>query len=91
INATQALQKPLWLGLACEGDCRKQIDIAKQVNTQLGEWQRLSFSLACFADEPMDFAKIVMPFYLATDAAVEIRFSDVVIQAASAENTIQCN
>jgi beta-glucosidase len=39
----------------------------------------------------MDFAKIVMPFYLATDAAVEIRFSDVVIQAASAENTIQCN
>jgi beta-glucosidase len=91
INATQALQKPLWLGMACEGDCRKQIDIATQVNTQVGEWQSLSFSLACFADEPMDFAKIVMPFYLATDAAAEIRFSDVVIQAASTENTIKCN
>ena len=84
------MQKPLWLGMACEGDCRKQVDIAQQVNSKLGEWQALSFSLACFADEPMDFGKITMPFYLATDAKVDISFSDVVIQAQPSENTITC-
>ncbi|MGX9463244.1 glycoside hydrolase family 3 protein [Shewanella sp. A14] len=91
IKTTQALQKPLWLGMACEGDCRKQVDIAKWVNRKQGEWQRLHFSMTCFADEPMNFAKIVMPFYLATDAKIDIRFSDVVIKASSSSNTIQCN
>ncbi|WP_445780268.1 glycoside hydrolase family 3 protein [Shewanella sp.] len=90
IKSSALMQKPLWLGMACEGDCRKQVDIAQQVNSKLGEWQALSFSLACFADEPMDFGKITMPFYLATDAKVDISFSDVVIQAQPSENTITC-
>ncbi|UAL45060.1 exo 1,3/1,4-beta-D-glucan glucohydrolase [Shewanella inventionis] len=90
IKSSAVLEKPLWLGMACEGDCRKQLDIAQQVNSQLGEWQTLSFSLACFADEPMDFGKITMPFYLATDAKVDISFSDVVIKSQPSENTVTC-
>jgi beta-glucosidase len=84
------VQKPLWLGLACEGDCRQQVDIAKLVNATLGERQAISVSLNCFAGEPMDFAKLVSPFYLATGVKVELSFSDVVIQAKQGGNTIQC-
>ncbi|MDD8057574.1 glycoside hydrolase family 3 protein [Shewanella metallivivens] len=90
IKSTTSLQKPLWLGMACEGDCLQQVDIAQQVNSKLGEWQSLSFSLACFARAPMDFGKITMPFYLATEAKGDISFSDVVIQAQPSDNTIQC-
>ena len=72
IKVEQSVSKPLWLGLACQGDCRQQVDIAKLVNTRLAEWQNVSISLACFAGEPMDFGKIAMPFYLSTDAEVYI-------------------
>ncbi|AZG73903.1 glycoside hydrolase family 3 protein [Shewanella livingstonensis] len=91
IKTEQLLQKPLWLGLACEGDCRQQVDIAKQANTTLGKWQNISISLACFAGKPMDFGKIIIPFYLTTDAKVDISFSDVVIQATPSEKTIRCH
>ncbi|WP_350431264.1 glycoside hydrolase family 3 N-terminal domain-containing protein [Shewanella sp. H8] len=91
INALQLVQKPLWLGLACEGNCRQQVDITELVNTKLGEWQNINISLACFAGEPMDFGKITIPFYLTTDAKVDISFSDVVIKTTSTENTIRCN
>jgi len=91
IKVEQSVSKPLWLGLACQGDCRQQVDIAKLVNTRLAEWQNVSISLACFAGEPMDFGKIAMPFYLSTDAKVDISFSDVVIKATANDNTIQCN
>jgi beta-glucosidase len=90
IKTTASLQKPLWLGMACEGDCRKQIDIAQQVNSKLGEWQSISVSLACFASEPMDFGKITMPFYIATNDKVDVSFSDVVIHTQPSDNTIQC-
>ncbi|WP_282110354.1 glycoside hydrolase family 3 protein [Shewanella algicola] len=90
IKATISLQKPLWLGMACEGDCRKQVDITQQVNSKLGEWQNISVSLACFASEPMDFGKITMPFYLATSDKVDVSFSDVVIHTQPGENTVQC-
>ncbi|WP_137226596.1 exo 1,3/1,4-beta-D-glucan glucohydrolase [Shewanella sp. MEBiC00475] len=91
IKALQLVQKPLWLGLACEGDCRQQVDITKLVNAKLGDWQNINISLACFAGEPMDFGKITIPFYLTTDAKVDISFSDVVIKTTSTENTIRCN
>ena len=89
IKVDTALTQPLWLGMACEGDCRPQYDISKQVT--VGEWNNVSVALNCFASESMDFGKIVSPFFLATDAMVELSFSDVIIQANHQPNTIQCN
>jgi beta-glucosidase len=89
IKVDSALNKPLWLGMACEGDCRAQYDISKQVT--VGEWNNVSVALNCFAQESMDFGKMVSPFYLATDAKVQLSFSDVLIQANHQAHTIQCN
>lgn len=88
IKVDSALTQPLWLGMACEGDCRPQYDISKQVS--VGEWKSISVALNCFVTESMDFGKIVSPFYLATDAKVELSFSDVIIQASHQPQTIQC-
>ncbi|UJF20440.1 glycoside hydrolase family 3 protein [Shewanella sp. OMA3-2] len=89
IKVDSALTQPLWLGMACEGDCRPQYDISKQVSA--GEWKNISVALNCFATESMDFAKIVSPFFLATAAKVELSFSDVIIQASHQPMTIQCH
>jgi beta-glucosidase len=89
IKVDSALNQPLWLGMACEGDCRAQYDISKQVT--VGEWNNVSVALNCFAQESMDFGKMVSPFYLATDAKVQLSFSDVLIQANHQAHTIQCN
>jgi beta-glucosidase len=48
-------------------------------------------ALNCFAQESMDFGKMVSPFYLATDAKVQLSFSDVLIQANHQAHTIQCD
>ncbi|ABE55884.1 exo-1,4-beta-glucosidase [Shewanella denitrificans OS217] len=89
IKVDSALNQPLWLGMACEGDCRAQYDISKQVT--VGEWNNVSVALNCFVQESMDFGKMVSPFYLATDAKVQLSFSDVLIQANHQAHTIQCN
>ena len=89
IKVDNDLTHPLWLGMACEGECRPQFDIAGLVKP--GEWQNISVSLSCFKQDTMDFSKIVSPFYLATAAKVQLSFSDVVIQAKQQLNTVQCD
>ncbi|MCW3174089.1 glycoside hydrolase family 3 protein [Shewanella subflava] len=89
IKVDNPLTHPLWLGMACEGECRPQYDIAGLVKP--GEWQNLSVSLNCFKQDTMDFSKIVSPFYLATTAKVQLSFSDVVIQAHQQQDTVQCD
>lgn len=89
IKVDNDLTHPLWLGMACEGECRPQFDIAGLVKPS--EWQNISVSLRCFNQDTMDFSKIVSPFYLATAAKVQLSFSDVVIQAKQQLNTVQCD
>ncbi|MGZ9898677.1 glycoside hydrolase family 3 protein [Shewanella gaetbuli] len=88
IKVDNELSKPLLVGIACEGDCKPSVDITEQVT--VGKWQDVSVSLSCFDTEQMDFGKIVMPFWLATDAKVSVSFSDVVIKGSAETNTVQC-
>ncbi|WP_247663129.1 glycoside hydrolase family 3 N-terminal domain-containing protein [Shewanella sp. MMG014] len=91
IKTTNKVEQPVMLGVACDRDCRADVDIANALNTAVGEWQTISVDLKCFANKDVNFGNINTPFYLATNGSAEINFSDLLIVPNAAETaTISC-
>ncbi|WP_144209590.1 glycoside hydrolase family 3 protein [Shewanella donghaensis] len=92
IKTASELQQPVLLGMACDRDCRADVDITQQLNAvPVNTWQTISVDLKCFSDKKLDFGKINTPFYLSTTGKAEVSFSDLVIVPNGAEQaTISC-
>ncbi|WP_241904067.1 glycoside hydrolase family 3 N-terminal domain-containing protein [Shewanella sp. 10N.286.52.B9] len=92
IKTAKKLEQPLLLGMACDRDCRADVDITEQLNSvAIDTWQTISVDLQCFKEQQLDFGKINTPFYLSTIGAAEVSFSDLVIVPNGAEQaTISC-
>lgn len=88
----------VYISMNCEafseekGSCRTQLDITETVNAlPLGEWSNVSLDLKCFADKGIKFEKIVSPFSLESEGALQVALSDINIVPQSAkEATISC-
>ncbi|NKF51686.1 glycoside hydrolase family 3 protein [Shewanella sp. WXL01] len=92
LKADEKLTQPLTLGVSCNRDCRGGVDISEQLNSALGKWQTVSVDLTCFAEQGVNFATVNTPFYLATEQAVTVSFSDLHLVPNSAESAaIVCN
>ncbi|MEP0354653.1 exo 1,3/1,4-beta-D-glucan glucohydrolase [Paraglaciecola sp.] len=88
----------VYVAMNCEafseekGSCRTQLDITESVSTlPLDEWSSLSFDLKCFADKGIKFEKIVSPFSLESEGALQISVSDINLVPQTAKDaTISC-
>ncbi|QIR14893.1 glycoside hydrolase family 3 protein [Shewanella aestuarii] len=89
IQVQDKLEQPLMIGMVCEGACLGQFDISEQVNAKVNTWQTIQIPLSCFAKQGFDFAKVIVPFYIATQANTTVSFSDVVITNVSASDNSQ--
>lgn len=91
IKTTNKVEKPVMLGVACDRDCRADVDIAGALNESVGTWQTISVDLKCFANQQVEFGNINTPFYIATEGKAEINFSDLLIVPNAANDaTITC-
>ncbi len=79
--------------MRCETDCDSKVDIRNLVNeSTLGEWQRYSIDLECFAKLGATMDKIVAPFVIRTAEATKLSLSNVNIEPSSADKaSINCH
>lgn len=89
--------RPVHLTMGCRGEqCpdfrRASVDITTLVNTSpRNEWNRLSVSLKCFANESVNFEEIALPFALGTDGELEIDLTNIQIEPGLGDKAgVQC-
>ncbi|MBR9726839.1 exo 1,3/1,4-beta-D-glucan glucohydrolase [Shewanella intestini] len=92
LKTANKLTKPLSVGMACNRDCRADIDISAWLNDKpLNSWQPVSIDLQCFTQKQLNFANINTPFYLSTLAVATVSFSDVtLVPNSAAQADIRC-
>jgi beta-glucosidase len=68
---------------------RGTVDVTAMVTAlPLGEWSRVAVRLRCFEDAGTDMKKIHVPFGLASEGSLALRFADVkIVSAAESEAT----
>ena len=84
--------KPILLTMRCEKDCSPLIDITDSINkATLGEWQKLSIDLNCYAKLGATMDKVEAPFILQTRGNAKLSLSDIKISPNTASTAdIQC-
>lgn len=87
------LNQALIISMRCETDCDSKVDIRNLVNeSTLGEWQRYSIDLECFAKLGATMDKIVAPFVIRTAEATKLSLANVNIEPNSADKaSINCH
>jgi beta-glucosidase len=57
----------------------------------IGEWQRVSIPLDCFAAAGADFRRVTSPFVLIADNTLSLRISEIsLLVNAPAESLVSC-
>lgn len=84
INRGQNTVDELDMTLSCEddgdapGSCSGQVSLTELVNNiPAQQWQDVAVELSCFAQQGVEFDKVVMPFSLVSKAQFSIEISDV--------------
>jgi beta-glucosidase len=93
------LNAPLMLNMSCEsegdapGSCTHGVDLTPYLSTvEKGEWLDVSIDLGCYADQGIDFSKLVIPFQLVSSAAVTVDVHDIsFVKPEGREALIKCN
>jgi beta-glucosidase len=80
------------LRMDCEYPCTGALDVSAMLRDRaIGEWQRVSIPLDCFAAAGADFKRITTPFLLATDSALSLRISEIsLLTQAPAMTLVSC-
>ena len=80
------------LRMDCEYPCTGALDVSTMLRDRaIGEWQRVSIPLDCFAAAGADFKRITTPFLLATDSALSLRISEIsLLTQAPAMTLVSC-
>lgn len=70
---------PVKVEMACRGEgCEKSVDLTDLVNTSpLNDWNELSVSLSCFANQGIRFEEITRAFALVTSGQLEIEIANI--------------
>ncbi|MBY5993975.1 glycoside hydrolase family 3 protein [Ferrimonas balearica] len=90
-QASQPIEGPLYLGMACEGDCLGTLAVQDAINQLDGQWGTISIDLACFAQQGVDFAKITSPFILGSEAPAALSFGTIMLEpGAGPDATLRC-
>ena len=64
--------------MRCGDDCSGTVDVTDLLNQQSsGEWGTVAVRLRCFEDAGVDMSRLGVPFAVATDGSLGLRFSDV--------------
>lgn len=80
------------LRVDCEYPCTGGLDVTALLRDRaIGEWQRVSIPLDCFATAGADFKRVTSPFVLLTDKSLSLRISEISLLAdAPAESLVSC-
>lgn len=80
------------LRVDCEYPCTGGLDVTALLRDRaIGEWQRVSIPLDCFATAGADFKRVTSPFVLITDKSLSLRISEISLLAdAPAESLVSC-
>ena len=92
------LTAPLMLNMSCEsegdapGSCTHGVDLTPYLSSVAqGEWLEVTIDLGCYANQGIDFSKLVIPFQLMTSAAVTVDVHDIgFVKPEGREALIQC-
>ena len=78
------------LSMECGDNCAGRVDLtAALTRLPAGEWRTVAVPLACFASAGADMSRIVVPFGIASDGALALRFSEVRLEPP-AEDELRC-
>ena len=81
---------PVVLRMDCGEGCSGALDVSESIASQPpGEWGTIAVRLRCFEDAGADMKRIAVPFALATDGTLALRFSNVKLVSA-AESEAEC-
>ena len=80
------------LRVDCDYPCTGGLDVTALLRDRaIGEWQRVSIPLDCFATAGADFKRVTSPFVLITDKSLSLRISEISLLAdAPAESLVSC-
>jgi beta-glucosidase len=80
------------LRVDCQYPCTGGLDVTALLRDRaIGEWQRVSIPLDCFATAGADFKRVTSPFVLITDKSLSLRISEISLLAdAPAESLVSC-
>ncbi|XOV78949.1 MAG: exo 1,3/1,4-beta-D-glucan glucohydrolase [Aestuariibacter sp.] len=77
----------LAVSMACLDTCENSVDISSLVQQQPeGEWQTIQVDLSCFAQQQVNFGKVMSPFALNSQAPTQVSISDISLQLPDAEH-----
>ncbi|TLU66949.1 glycoside hydrolase family 3 protein [Thalassotalea litorea] len=79
VRKDQEFSEKVYLQMHCdEADCQKQVDITSVIKGfTIHEWQELSVDLKCFSEQGLNFARVNMPFGIATQGSGVVSFAKI--------------
>ncbi|WP_162249878.1 GDSL-type esterase/lipase family protein [Massilia sp. Root351] len=78
INVRELSNGGMYVAMRCGPECNRKVPYVLPGRALQGKgWQRLSFSLSCFAREKDDFSQVPMPFALEGNGAGEVAVANV--------------
>ncbi|GAA5189754.1 exo 1,3/1,4-beta-D-glucan glucohydrolase [Ferrimonas gelatinilytica] len=91
LHSADAIESPLFLTMACEGQCQGKVALHEALNRLEQQWGTVSVDLRCFAQQGVNFAKITAPVALETEARMQIDFGKItLVPGGAAEATLRC-
>jgi beta-glucosidase len=82
---------PVYAAMRCGEGCEGRVDITEALaRMPVGEWRTMKLRLRHFGDAGADLSHVTMPFLLATEGSLALRFTDVRLERA-AEGDLPCD
>ncbi|MBY5922336.1 glycoside hydrolase family 3 protein [Ferrimonas balearica] len=79
LQVSAPLTDKLFVGMDCEGDCQGEVELHEAINRLGGKWGTVTIDLQCFAQQGVNFAKILSPFVLSADATTQLKLGEVAL------------
>ncbi|QDP00460.1 glycoside hydrolase family 3 protein [Thalassotalea sp. PS06] len=79
VRKDQEFSDSVFLEMRCdESDCNKQVDITSAIKGfTIHEWQELTVDLQCFSQQGLNFARVTVPFGIATQGSGVVSFAKI--------------
>ncbi len=89
VQVHRAPDQEVRLGMRCGHDCGVYRDVTDSFRAlPLAEWQTLSMSLDCLADQDMDLSMVISPFVVVTDGNLDMALHNVRVAPVSSASIV---
>jgi len=93
------LTQAVVLNMSCEsegdtpGSCRGSLDITDKLKAlPVGEWSEMTIDLRCYAQQGIDFSKLVVPFHLLSTGNTSLEISAIEFKFDAADEAdVKCD